>query len=75
MRKLELRNPGGSLDVLKTRSFTEPMRSSLGGEAFGLTGKGEEFLRTKRSKRALRSPMSAVSKYILQQIFLPIMMI
>ena len=73
MRKLELLIPAGSLDVLKTAVLYGADAVYLGGEAFGLRAKAKNF--TKRSKRALRSPMSAASKYILQQIFLHIMMI
>ena len=74
MRKLELLIPAGSLDVLKTAVLYGADAVYLGGEAFGL-GQRRRILRTKRSKSALRSPMSAASKYILQQIFLHIMMI
>ena len=69
MRKLELLIPAGSLDVLKTAVLYGADAVYLGGEAFGLRAKA------KKSKRALRLPMSAASKYILQQIFLHIMMI
>lgn len=74
MRKLELLIPAGSLDVLKTAVLYGADAVYLGGEAFGLRAKAKNFT-NERSKRALRSPMSAASKYILQQIFLHIMMI
>ena len=69
MRKLELLIPAGSLDVLKTAV------QFISAERRLDCGQRRRILRTKRSKRALRSPMSAASKYILQQIFLHIMMI
>jgi putative protease len=70
MRKLELLIPAGSLDVLKTAVLYGADAVYLGGEAFGLRAKAKNF-----TNEALRLPMSAASKYILQQIFLHIMMI
>ena len=75
MRKLELLIPAGSLDVFKTAVLYGADAVYLGGEAFGLRAKAKNFTNEEIMKRALRSPMSAASKYILQQIFLHIMMI
>ena len=74
MRKLELLIPAGSLDVLKTAVLYGADAVYLGGEAFGLRAKAKNFT-NEEIKEALRLPMSAASKYILQQIFLHIMMI
>ena len=74
MRKLELLIPAGSLDVLKTAVLYGADAVYLGGEAFGLRAKAKNFT-NEEIKEGMRSPMSAASKYILQQIFLHIMMI
>ena len=70
MRKLELLIPAGSLDVLKTAVLYGADAVYLGGEAFGLRAKAKNF-----TNEEIKEAMSAASKYILQQIFLHIMMI
>ena len=70
MRHPELLVPASSLEVLKIAVIFGADAVYIGGEAFGLPGKGKRILQMKRSKRALHLHMSMVSKSILRQIFL-----